>query len=95
MSDEKRREELKAKIIELLDKLSIEELEKVSGGLIVEEVVISKDQKAKTVFSFYTDDDHKYLGSITGGTFEEAKKVAEKLGVSTDHIKIEKRILQK
>jgi hypothetical protein len=32
MSDEKRREELKAIINEQLDKLSIEELEKVAGG---------------------------------------------------------------
>lgn len=32
MSDEKRREELKAKINEQLDKLSIEDLEKVAGG---------------------------------------------------------------
>jgi hypothetical protein len=32
MSDEKRREELKAKINEQLDKLSIEELESVAGG---------------------------------------------------------------
>ena len=32
MSDEKRREELKVKINEQLDKLSIEELESVAGG---------------------------------------------------------------
>jgi len=32
MSDEKRREELKAKINEQLDKFSIEDLEKVAGG---------------------------------------------------------------
>jgi hypothetical protein len=32
MSDEKRREELKAIINEQLDKLSIEDLEKVAGG---------------------------------------------------------------
>lgn len=32
MSDEKRREELKAKINEQLDKLSIEDLENVAGG---------------------------------------------------------------
>ena len=32
MSDEKRREELKAKINEQLDKLSIEELESIAGG---------------------------------------------------------------
>jgi len=32
MSDEKRREELKAKINEQLDKFSIEDLERVAGG---------------------------------------------------------------
>jgi hypothetical protein len=35
MSDEKRREELKAKINEQLDKLSIEDLESVAGGIII------------------------------------------------------------
>jgi hypothetical protein len=35
MSDEKRREELKAIINEQLDKLSIEDLESVAGGIIV------------------------------------------------------------
>ena len=33
MSDEKRREELKAKINEQLDNLSIEDLEKIAGGI--------------------------------------------------------------
>ena len=32
MSDEKRREELKAKINEQLDKFSIEDLERIAGG---------------------------------------------------------------
>ena len=36
MSDEKRREELKAKINEQLDKLSIEELESVAGGFEIQ-----------------------------------------------------------
>lgn len=35
MSNENKREELKAKINEQLDKLSIEDLEKVAGGYIV------------------------------------------------------------
>ena len=35
MSDEKRREELKTKINEQLDKLSIEDLESVAGGAIM------------------------------------------------------------
>ena len=35
MSDEKRRAELKAKINEQLDKLSIEDLESVAGGIII------------------------------------------------------------
>ena len=34
MSDDKRREELKARVNEKLEKLSIEELEKVAGGFL-------------------------------------------------------------
>ena len=35
MSDESKREELKARINEKLDELSIEDLEKVAGGYII------------------------------------------------------------
>jgi hypothetical protein len=54
MSDEKRREELKAKINEQLDKFSIEDLEKVAGGAFM-----IKGQFHAARFRFTVDDVEK------------------------------------
>jgi hypothetical protein len=47
MSDEKRREELKAKINEELDGLSTEDLESIAGGGIIYNLFLRKRQYCK------------------------------------------------
>lgn len=69
MSDEKRREELKAQINERLDMLSIEELEHISGGFTDHpndgyRRVLVTDKEQETLFHFMGKGTCPYCGKV-------------------------------
>ena len=64
-------------------KLNLEELDKVSGGTIIENIIIKENVEQKR-YDIYDDVTYKHLGSATNK--EAAIKFAESLGVSTDTI---------